>query len=65
MSSETEYMDAPEGPVDKKLCPVFAKAVVDGYHIATMRADLKKSVVITVKLFERVNKIEVKEVGPT
>ncbi len=53
---------APEDdkPCQKTKC--FTRDIVDGYHLATLRASRKKSVVISVKLFKLIQKESV-EVG--
>ncbi len=53
---------APEGRCPNDKNPCFISAKVDGYHLATMRASRKGSVVVSVKLFDSIDPQSV-EVG--
>ncbi len=62
MSSPYVCEVAPEGGGTNQNAKCFTKEIVDGYHLATLRAFRKKSAVISVKLFKLVPKGSV-EVG--
>ncbi|MCP4573948.1 MAG: hypothetical protein GY838_16435 [bacterium] len=55
-----EVVPEEDGPSQEAQC--FRRANVDGYHLATLRASRKDSVVISVKLFELIDAESV-EVG--
>jgi hypothetical protein len=52
VNSVDKYVAVPRDHHANENSPCTASAIVDGYHLATMRASRKGSVVVSVKLFE-------------